>query len=168
MASSPALLMGRMPNGGCWSWRGCYVYIHNRSRSSCRNSSTGIPPDPTMMAWRGLKRSRNSKGKFSKVVLKILKSPLRNSQKYNRRFSILRNIVLILIVLYLHSLSLWSQFQWQAHRLCLWHRCQAVVVGVGELHLKQGIRGTIVFVKSIFGHYQLLLYLLNGAMLQFS
>ena len=33
------------------------------------------------------------------------------------------------------------------------------------LPLKQGIRDAIVFVKSIFGHYQLLLYLLNGAVL---
>ena len=68
--------------------------IHSRSKSSCRNSSTGIPPEPTMMAWRGLKGisftidnrkgisiSKNRKDKFSKVGTKILDSYLRNSQK---------------------------------------------------------------------------------------
>ena len=45
-ASSPASPTARMPSSGCWSWRDDFPYIHNRSRSSCRNSSTGIPPDP--------------------------------------------------------------------------------------------------------------------------
>ena len=72
------------------------------------------------------------------------------------------------ILCFIASLSaITSLEQWQTYGVCLWHECQAVVAGVGELHLKQGIRGTIVFVKSIFGHYQLLLYLLNGATLLF-